>query len=196
MKTLVIAGILNIHKQIMIHMVYFVTIMLNAVPATLGVSKIYSLCEIVTQRKLDMNKDCKVRFGTYVEAREDTQITNTMKSRTEECIVLGPSGNWEGSTTCFNLSSGVVVTRRTVTPLPMPDRIKKLVNSWGNQPRDRKYTGGIKFLDRKKNEFEWENENLGETIDNVNNPIYPNLSGTDPLGKIERAIRRIKERAR
>ena len=115
-------------------MIYFVTMMLNAVPATLGVSEVYYLRDIVTQWKLDMDKDCKVRFVMYVEARKDAQITNTMKSRTEECIVLGPSGNWEGSTTCFNLSSGVVVTRRTATPLPMPDRIKKLVNRWGNQP--------------------------------------------------------------
>ena len=93
MKTLVIAGILNFHKHIVIRVVYFVTMMLNAVPATLGFSKVYSPREIVTQRKIDTNKDCKVRFGTYVEARKDAQIKNTMKSHTEECIALGPSGN-------------------------------------------------------------------------------------------------------
>ena len=82
MKTLVITGILNVHKQIVIHMVCFVTMILNNVPATLGVSKVYSPREIVTQQKLDMNKDCKVHFGTYVEASKDAKITNTMKSRT------------------------------------------------------------------------------------------------------------------
>ena len=56
MKTLVIAGILKFHKQIVIHMVYVVTMMLNAVPSILGVSKLYSPREIVTQRKLDMDK--------------------------------------------------------------------------------------------------------------------------------------------
>ena len=77
---------------------------------------------------------------------------------------------------CFNLNSGVVVTQRTVTPLPMPDQINNLVNRWGNQPWARKYTGGIKFLDRKNNEFEWENEDLGETIDDFDDPIYPTLA--------------------
>ena len=120
MNTLVIAGILNVHKQIVIHMIYFVTMMLNAVPATLGVSVVYSLHEIVTQCKLDMNKDCKVRFSTYMEASEDAQITNKMKSITERCIALGPSGNWKVSTMSFNLNCGVV-TRRTITPLPMLD---------------------------------------------------------------------------
>ena len=57
--------------------------MLNAVPATLGFSKVYSRNEIVTQRKLNMNKDCRVHFGTYVDASKDAQITNTMKLRTE-----------------------------------------------------------------------------------------------------------------
>ena len=62
---------------------FFVTMMLNAVPATLGFSKVYSRNEIVTQRKLNMNKDCRVHFGTYVDASKDAQITNTMKLRTE-----------------------------------------------------------------------------------------------------------------
>ena len=132
MKTLVIAGILNVHNQIVIHMIYFVTMTLNAVPDTLGVSEIYSPRDILTQRRHDMDKDRKVRLGTYTEASEDAQIKNTMKSRTEECVSLCPSGNWQGSTMCFNLNNGVVVTQRTIIPLPMPDRIKKLVNRWGN----------------------------------------------------------------
>ena len=68
------------------------------------------------------------------------------------------------------------MTQRTVTPLPMPDRIKKFVNRWGNKNQARKYTGGINFLDRKNNELEWENEDLGETIDDVDDPIYPTLA--------------------
>ena len=40
MKTLVITGILNIHKQIVIHMIYFVTMILNAVPDTICVSEV------------------------------------------------------------------------------------------------------------------------------------------------------------
>ena len=50
MKTLVIKGILNVHKQIVIHMICFVNMVLNAVRATLGVSKVYYPRKIVTQR--------------------------------------------------------------------------------------------------------------------------------------------------
>ena len=47
-KTLVIKGILKVHKQIVIHMICFVNMVLNAVRATLGVSKVYYPREIVT----------------------------------------------------------------------------------------------------------------------------------------------------
>ena len=103
-----------------------------------------------------------------------------MKSRTEECIALGHSGNWKDYTRWFNLYIGVVVTRRNVTPLLILDRIKKLVNRWVNQPRARKHTGGIKCLDCEKNELEWDNEVPGETIDDVDNPIYPTLAAEIP----------------
>ena len=59
MKTLAIVGILNVHKQTVIHMIYFVNMMINDVRATLGVSKIYFQREIVTQWKLNMNRDCR-----------------------------------------------------------------------------------------------------------------------------------------
>ena len=65
-KSLSITGIKLLHKQVVIHMCYFVTMVVNAVPANLGVSQVYSPREIVTQRKLDMKKDCKVQFGAYV----------------------------------------------------------------------------------------------------------------------------------
>ena len=80
-KTLFVAGIRKLHKQIVICMVYFVTMMLNAVPAKLGISNVHSPREIVTQRQLDFTKDCKVQFGSYIEASEDPVITNTLNIR-------------------------------------------------------------------------------------------------------------------
>ena len=88
-------------KQIMIFMVYFVTMVLNTIPATQGVSKIYSPHEIATHQKLNINKECKVHFGSYVESIKDPKIKNKIESCTEECIALGSSGNWQGSTICF-----------------------------------------------------------------------------------------------
>ena len=69
-----------------VYCVYFVVMMLNAVPDTSGISEKYSPREIVTSRKLDMKKDCRVRFGAYVEASKDADITTTMAKRTHDCL--------------------------------------------------------------------------------------------------------------
>ena len=68
--------------------------MMNAVPAAEGTSQIFSPREIVTQRKFDFKKDCKALFGSYLEASTNEIVTNDMKSRTHNCIALGPSVNW------------------------------------------------------------------------------------------------------
>ena len=59
-KALSAANIRYLHKQVMIHTVYYVTTFVNAIPANLGVSSIYSLREIVTQRKLYIVLDSTV----------------------------------------------------------------------------------------------------------------------------------------
>ena len=96
-------------------MVCYVTTFVNAVPSKLGVSIICPPQECFTQRKLDIARDCNVQFGTYVEASDNTIITNTMKLRTHACITLGPSINWQGSMLCFDLETAKVVTRKIVT---------------------------------------------------------------------------------
>ena len=99
------------------------TLFVNAIPDTLGVSERYSPREIVTQRKFDFERDCKVQFGAYVQASDNTIVTNTMKLRTHECVALGTSENWQGSNMCFDLDTGKVVTRRVIEEMPYPDRV-------------------------------------------------------------------------
>ena len=110
-STFALAGIKFLAKPIIIQLVYNVTMFVNAVPDALGVSERYSPRELVTQRKFDFKRDCKVQFGTYVQASNDAIITNTMKLRAHGCIALGTSGNWQGSTKCVDLETGKVVTR-------------------------------------------------------------------------------------
>ena len=86
------------------------------------------LCEIVTGRKIDMQKDCKAVFAAYVEASTNADVTNTMADWIHSCLALGPSGNLQGSVKCFNLLTGKVIVRRTIKVLPMPERILKLAN--------------------------------------------------------------------
>ena len=77
----------------------------------------------MAQRKFDFERDCKVRFGAYVQASDDAIVTTAMKLRTHGCVALGMTGNWQGSTMCFDLDTGKVVTRRVIEEMPYPDRV-------------------------------------------------------------------------
>ena len=116
------------HRQIIIHLVYFVVRMINAVPSKVGVSRSLSPSEIVFGRKLDYNIDCRISYGSYVEASPDADITNTMDARTVPCIALETTGNIQGSHRVFDLNSGKVLVRRTVKEMPFPERVLKRVN--------------------------------------------------------------------
>ena len=158
-----------------IQLVSNVTLFIDVVPDALCVSERYSPRKIVTQPKFDFERDCKVLSGSYVQASNDAIITNTMKLRTHGCVTLGTSGNWQGSTKCFDLETGKVVTRRVVKQVPYPDRVIKRVNEWGKTPRGEKYSDGLEFLNRKKQPFDWENEELNETLPEVEEHIYPDI---------------------
>ena len=97
-STFAVAGIKFLAKPIVIQLVYNVTLFVNVVPDALGVSDCYSSRKIVTQGKFDFKRDYKVLFGTYVQAVNDSIVTNTMKLRTHGCVALGTSGNWQGLT--------------------------------------------------------------------------------------------------
>ena len=95
----------------------------------------YSPREFVTGKKLDLKKDCRVPFGSYVKASVDAVITNGMSYHTHACIVLGPSGNLQGSIKCFDLLTGQVIRWRRFKTLPLTANVLNLVNRWGkNDP--------------------------------------------------------------
>ena len=104
--------------------------MVNAVPAAKGIRDRFNPREIVTGRRLNFNH-LQAAFGEYIEASVDAEVKNDMKGRTHACISLGPSGNWQGSQVCFDLETGKVVFRRTITRLPMPTSIIQVINNWG-----------------------------------------------------------------
>ena len=80
-------------SQITIHLVYFVLMWLNSVPARNVVSKKYSLRDIFTGSHPDFNRHCKVLFGSYLEAHDDPMVAKNMTPRTHSCISLGPTIN-------------------------------------------------------------------------------------------------------
>ena len=95
-------------KQLIMHLIYYVVMFLNAMPAKTGISDTISPREIVMRRRLDWNKHCTGEFGEYVEAHSDPDITNTNKTRTFTGIYLGITGNKQGTKKVFNLMTGTV----------------------------------------------------------------------------------------
>ena len=179
--TFAIAGIEYLAKPIVICLVYNVAVLVNAVPASLGVSEQYSSREIVMQRKFDFKRVCRIQFGAYVQASDDVMITNTMKLRAQECVALGTAGNWQGSTKCFDLDTGEVEKRGiSGDELPYPDRVIKRVKQWGKTLRDKKYTDSIEFRNHKRKLFDWENEELVETLPEPEEPVYPDVLAEVP----------------
>jgi hypothetical protein len=83
--------------SIIIELVNFVTLWLNAFPSSSGVSDTFIPRTIMTGTTLDFAKHCKVPFGAYVETHEGKKPTNTMVERTRGAICLGPSANFQGS---------------------------------------------------------------------------------------------------
>jgi hypothetical protein len=83
--------------RMIIELVHFSTLWLNAFPPSSGVSDTYSPRNIITGTSLDYSNHCKVPFGAYVETHEENSPTNTMHERTCRAIYLGPSANFQGS---------------------------------------------------------------------------------------------------
>ena len=105
-------GILNtlpfkkMPRLILIELVYHVVLWLNTFPANSGVSETLAPCQIVYWHKLDFAKHCKSPFGMYCEVHDDPAPTNTMVTRSTPVIVLGPTGNLQGTYKFLNLATG------------------------------------------------------------------------------------------
>eukprot|EP00956_Cyclotella_meneghiniana_P002565 scaffold3022_cov42-Cyclotella_meneghiniana.AAC.1 len=161
-----------------IFLLKFVILWMNAFPAKNGVSDEFSPREIVTGLRLDYKKHCQARFGAYVEASYDADVTNTMNDRTAPCIVLGPTGNVQGSVNCFNLETKKVVTRRTIKSLPMPDRVIRRVKQLGKRCKQKRVGDRLQFLNRMKEQFSWGDGT--EEYDETQGLVEPSPTDTLP----------------
>lgn len=85
--------------------------------------------EMFLGRKIDVNIECRLQFGVYVQVHEDDVITNTMKARTVGAIALGPAGNLQGSYNFLNLNTWRVIRRRSWTELPLPTDVMKAIDA-------------------------------------------------------------------
>jgi hypothetical protein len=159
-------------RLMLIELVYHVVLWLNAFLANSGVSETLSPREIVYRHKLDFAKHCKSPFGTYCEVHDEPAPTNTMVTRSNPAIVLGPTGNLQGTYNFLSLATGKKVKRRTFTPYK--------VEAYGKSTA---LPGIFDFVDRNGILFEW-NEEVDEfpegIVDVEDVVLYPFLAAEHP----------------
>ncbi len=162
-------------RQAVIHLVYFAVLWINSLPAATGVSDKYSPWEVVLSCKLNFKKHCKTTFGSYVKAHDDPTITNTMRPQTFPGIFLGLTGNRQGTHKVFYINTGIVKKPRTISPLPMPDRVIAVIKDWGRHHQKEDKASTFEFLNQKRQQYDRDNDDL-EYKESL---IEPNIAHPD-----------------
>jgi hypothetical protein len=83
--------------------------------------------ELFLGRKADAKRDFRCAFGDFVQCTVPS-TDNTMRARTEDAVVLLPTGNRTGSVRVFALGTGKIVTRDHFQILPMPVSVITVLN--------------------------------------------------------------------
>jgi hypothetical protein len=153
-------GILNtlpykkMPQLMLFELIYHVVLWLNAFPMKSGVSKTLSPREIVYRHKLDYKKHCQALFRSYVKAHKEPHPTNGMITRGSPAIILGPTGNQQGTYKLMNLATGKKIKCREWTNYPMPDSVIKRIETLVGRAVPKAFD----FADRNGILFEWNDE--------------------------------------
>ncbi len=170
----------KIPRLMLIELGYHVVLWLNAFPANSEVSETLSPRKIVYQHKLDFAKHCKSPFGMSCKVHDEPAPTKTMVTRSTPGIVLGPTGNLQGTYKFLSLATGKKVKRRVFMPYPMSDLVIKKVKAYGKSTA---LPGIFDFADRNDILFEWNKEvdDFPEGIVDIEYIIlYPSLAAEYP----------------
>ena len=130
--------------RVVINLVSFCVFWINAYPHKNSISSIFSPRTIITGRKLDYTKHCRAEFGAYAQVYQHTSPHNsTDLPRAVSALVMGPTGNAQGSYKFYNLDSGRQLVANQFVLLPMPreviDRVHAIADSQ-NMPADLLFT--------------------------------------------------------
>ena len=87
----------------------------------------------------------------------------------------------------FPLDTRRVVVQRLAKQMPWPDRLLKVVNSWGKKGKRAIQRGHLKFLNRNGEKFDWENDDLAnlEADRTEEKLVYPDFITEIPWLKTE-----------
>ena len=110
-------------KLLIIELMHFVTMQLNAFPMKNGISRVLSPRELIRRHRLDVQLHCQAPFGAYCEVHDEPAPLNSMQRHTHAAICLGPTGNLQGSYCFLCLETGKCITHRNFTELPMPQSV-------------------------------------------------------------------------
>lgn len=146
-------------RALIILCVLFCVSMLNFQPRQANLDLI-SPHEAFTGRKMDSSRDLRFGFGDYVQATMP-YTDNSMRGRTQGCIVGVSTGNRTGSVTMMSLSTGELVTRDTFKILPMPDIVIAHLNKLAT--RDGFARGGTVI------------NNRGQSQEPIDHPVRPRI---------------------
>ncbi len=117
---------------------------LNSFPRRNGISDTYSPRTIITGKTIDYTRQCRIPFGSYVQAYQDNDVkTNTERERTFDSILL--ESKPQGGYTVLNLRSGepnqVSHVKTATAPSAVLDRVDKLAGKDGMEIRDEPILG-------------------------------------------------------
>ncbi len=116
----------------------------------------------------------------YCEVHDEPMPTNSMVTCSTPMIVLGPTGNLQGSYKFFSLAMGKKVKQYAFTPYPMPDLFIRKVKVYGKLTA---LPGSCDFADRNGILFEWNDEvdKFPEGIVEIKDVVlYPSLAAEHP----------------
>ena len=145
----------NMPRRMKIEFVYFMVLWMNAFPVKSGVFDKISPWELLLQWQLNYKKHCRVEPVTYCEVHDEPTPTKTMTPWTHEGIVLGPTGNLQGSVKFYCIHMGRVLKHRSFTPMPMPDHVIWWVNAIGTCEGQGR---AFQFLNRRGEPYKWADE--------------------------------------
>jgi hypothetical protein len=97
-----------------IELMNFVVIWINAFPTSSGVSITYSPHTITTGTALDYSKYCKPPFGAYIETQEENNLMNMLTKLTRGAICVGPTANFQESYKFLCIHTGRRITIKKI----------------------------------------------------------------------------------
>ena len=127
-------------------------------------------------RKPDGKRDFRCSFGDYVQCTVP-KTDSSLKSRTEDCVVMLPLGNRTGTVRMLSLATGKLVNRDQFTILPMPESVIKKMNSLALADGRVKGKGDLEKINSTHGHISDITEDLPETMETqINEGVDPSTN--------------------